>query len=78
MENFVFPYEFMKMMKNWWKLKKKTKRGMGEKMRFEKKFKRSKFFVKSRFAENFHLKLQENVITLNSNSKQTAGHINLK
>ena len=38
----------------------------------------SKFFVKMRFARNFHLKLQENVTNLNSNSKQTIGRINLK
>ena len=50
-----------------WKLKKWkiTQREFAEKKRFEKNIsKRSKFFVKSRFARNFHSKLQENETTL--------------
>ena len=72
-------WNYDKIDENWKKMKiDKTWNGWKEEIRKKDIFKRSIFFVKSRLAGNFHLALQENVTTLNSNSKQTTGRINLK
>ena len=79
MENFIFPNEITTKLMKIEKKGKLTKHEMGEKKRFEKKL----FLKGAHFSSNpalleISLKPQENVTTLNSNSKQTAGRINLK